>query len=94
MIDNILNRLEKNKDIIIKLKLDKDGNLIYFHLEDNEQQNNKEIKKETTMEDRVAEFDKEVNEKISSGKFTDYEIECFIERWHPIHGTWIPMHHG
>lgn len=80
--------LPKNKEIVIELKLDENGNLIFFSLDSTKKENElkvEEVKKEKTIEDRIAEFDKEVNERRLSGNFTHYEIECFIERNHHLH---------
>lgn len=86
-LDDLLNSIQKNKDIVIKLKLDDDRNLIYLHIESSKQE--PEVEKEKNIEDKVKEFDKEVDKKISSGNFTRYEIEEFIKRYNPINGTRI-----
>lgn len=85
---NIIDQIQRNKDVVIKLKLDEDGNLIYLNFEYIEdKQKIEKLNRIKTIKDKNFEFDEEVNKKRESGNFTEYEIKEFIDRYHPIFGT-------
>jgi len=71
--------MQKNKEIIIKVKLDNEGNLIYLNLEYDRKY----------LEDKLNKFQEEVERRTDSGNFTEEEIKIHIERYHPIKGTLI-----